>query len=232
MKDILFDEPSWSRYNEDLGLERNAIHIFKIETDSFYEQIKLLYNNVLSEAELIKANRYAQIKDKKRHIVSRYALRNILSDFTGTEASSIQFHYTADKKPYLKEIEFNVTHSNNAILIAVSDQLVGIDMEYINKNFDYKILIPTVFNQPEQQFIDSGLNKLICFYLLWTRKEALLKATGEGLTDTMNQVNSLQPVVTRGDLGFYVKSLLINGSYMMSLATENNNDQIYYWNYE
>ncbi|WP_316812013.1 4'-phosphopantetheinyl transferase family protein [Pedobacter heparinus] len=232
--DVLLDvDIKWNNYREDQEFNINHVNIFKLSVDMVHDQIASIYTKVLSENELMKADRFLHIEDKKRFIVSKYMLRKLLSKFISIPPGSIQFELSHYKKPFITTgIEFNTTYSKNIVLIAIHKKPVGIDVEFVNKDFNYKNLILTVFNKQEQLLIDSGLNSLINFYLLWTRKEAVLKATGEGLNDELNQIDILQPVVTRNAVNFSVKSLWIDGSYIMSLTAENNNDQIYYWNYE
>jgi 4'-phosphopantetheinyl transferase len=221
----------WKNYQVDFSLNRNSVHVLKCSVAKFYDQVASIYEEVLSENELIKADRYIHKEDKKRFIVSKYMLRSILSALISTPPSLIQFKLSPQKKLFIKEgIEFNVAHSGNMVLLAIGRHPVGIDVEFINRNFDYETLIPTVCNDLERSFINSGLDKQICFYNLWTRKEAILKATGEGLLDSLPELNCLSATIYRNQTTYYLSSLMVENEYMMSLA-HSSPDEIFFWKY-
>ena len=82
-------------------------------------------------------------------------------------------------KPYMPgaEVQYNLSDSGDRILIAVSRQAVGIDVEYVKPKFYYDTILPLNFTQEEIDFISGG-DSSNRFFMLWTRKEAILKATG------------------------------------------------------
>src|SRR5690606_37901521 len=107
----------------------------------------------LSEEELERVKRYHQQKDKIRFSLGRGMLRTILSLYLRCSTKAIQFKKGYNGKPFVnylqKKIEFNVSYSNNWILIAVSSESVGVDIEYINKNFDYSLVMENCFMEEE-----------------------------------------------------------------------------------
>ena len=95
-----------------------------------------------------------------------------------------EFEYSKQGKPFLAghpDIHFNLSHCRQAVACAVSDRPVGVDVESIGR--DKPELVEHVMSPREQQTIRSSARPQETFAILWTRKEALLKLTGEGLVD-------------------------------------------------
>lgn|GEM_PF-786608 len=204
---LLKEDAIWLPYKGQPLSTNNSIHLFKIKVDTHYKKVD--FKAVLSKKELEKAYRFLRQNDRESYIISKYFLRILLSKFIHLSATEIEYSYTGNHKPALPEIQFNMSHSENYVLIAISEHPIGIDIEYVNRNFNFSEMMPMCFNQQESSFIlnDDPITK---FYLLWTRKEALLKATGEGLTDHLNQVPSLLNEVARNEKLFKIDSIKIN----------------------
>lgn len=230
--DTLFNSDiEWKNYQQNQIINIEQLNVFKFSVDKVYDQIASIYTEALSEIELKKADRFLHFGDKKKFIVSKYMLRNLLSKLISTTPASILFELTQHKKPAIKEkVEFNITHSNNIVLIAINKNPVGLDIEFINKDFDYESLMPRVFNEPEQFYINSNNNRLIYFYLLWTRKEALLKATGEGLLDHLEELFCLPEVIYRHQSKYHLSSFLVDDGYVASVAYSPDTE-ILFWKY-
>lgn len=98
-----------------------------------------------------------------------------------------EFTFVGHDKPVIvghPEIFFNLSHCRRGIMCAISDRPVGVDIEEIETTLDTH-LIDYCFNGTERQDILSAPDPCIRFTRWWTRKEAYLKLTGEGLTDTL-----------------------------------------------
>ncbi|MBR0077191.1 MAG: 4'-phosphopantetheinyl transferase superfamily protein [Bacteroidales bacterium] len=101
------------------------------------------------------------------------------------------FSYTPEGKPFLSEypeIHFSFSHSGNVALCALSDQPVGADVETPRKITPS--LISYTMNEIEQAIINASIDPTIQFLHFWTRKEALLKLTGEGIRNNLRMVLS------------------------------------------
>jgi 4'-phosphopantetheinyl transferase len=232
MIDLPSDDMNWLTFEKKAHRVKDGeIHLFKIEVDKYFDLIKDIYSNVLDDKEITKAKVFLKTKDAKRYIVTRYVLRSILAHFIPVPPADIQFHFNPHKKPKVDGIEFNISHSGNLVIIAISSVPIGIDIEFINKNFDFAPLMNTIFNKEESSVINKNADRLAWFYILWTRKEAILKASGEGLTDDLTNLNVIEPLVSRRDKDFGVKSLLLNQDYVIGLATEVADSTIQYWNF-
>lgn len=229
-KNMISNDIQWISYKDKKNIDICKTNIFKVTIDQNFNSIKSRYKQVLSDKELAKISRYHHLEDQERYIVSKYLLRCILSHFINIAPSEIQFHQHKNKKPYVDGIEYNVSHSKNYLLIAFSPNPIGIDIEYLNKDFDFESLLSDYFAPEECAFINSGKDSKLNFYHLWTRKEAILKASGEGLTDHLNQLNVLEDYIIRRNINYHLDSFLIDDNYMATLAASND-DSLNYWEY-
>ncbi len=144
----------------------------------------------LSEDERERAKRYRFEQDRSRFVAARAALRRILGGCVGLPAAEVVFEYGAYGKPALAgglsgEVQFNLSHCEGLALIAVtSGRRVGVDLERIRSAVAKEALAERFFSDvevaalralpPEQQ--DEA------FFACWTRKEAYIKARGDGLS--------------------------------------------------
>ena len=209
------NKSDWKKYGGIPDLSQDRVHIFKVVVDSYYHHIRLGYEAVLSDEELEKSSRFLNRKDAERYIACRHSVRRILSGFVQRASASIQFTNSGNKKPAVDGIEFNISHSGNLILVAVGQTAVGIDIELVMPDFDFSLLLDSSFSARERLHIGSKLS----FYEFWTRKEAVLKASGEGLTDGMNEFECLDNLVLRKGLSYELKTFRTDEQYIFSLAS-------------
>lgn len=220
---ILLNTGDWRLLTDKSSLNRHENHLFKVSTSQYFSEIIHMYNRVLSSEELDRASRYFHQKDKETFIVTRYFLRTILPAFIpNLVTSKIQFHFSDNKKPAVDGIEFNVSHSGDYVFTAISPSPIGVDIEAIDPQFDYPPLLNKHFSIEEQSFITSGKNKQLNFYVLWTRKEAILKASGEGLIDQLNEVDVLNEHITRNKVNYKLDTFHIGDTaHVFTLAVSN-----------
>ena len=99
------------------------------------------------------------------------------------------FEYLGGGKPVIKwhpEIHFNFSHSGNVVLCAIDNQPVGVDIEMPRKITPS--LIAYTMNEDERAIIESAPDQLMTFLSFWTKKEAVLKLTGEGIRSDLKTV--------------------------------------------
>ncbi len=191
--DISFlDTVSWQTASKcNFRIDESAdVWLIKV---SEYLSLLRTYAAFLQPDEMARANRYLRKEDHDRFIISRASLRLILSKYNGQQPEAITFGFEQNRKPYIQgsNIQYNLSDSGDQVLIAVSWQPVGIDVEYIKPAFLYNTILPLNFNQSEIDFINEA-DSSNRFFTLWTRKEAILKATGIGLTDHLKQIPALE----------------------------------------
>ena len=145
----------------------------------------------LSPDEIARANRFHFEKDRIHFTRCRSALRDLLAGYLAIPAADIRFEYLTSGKPQLaaeqnpSALQFNVSHSANMALIAVgSEHRLGVDIEKIRGDVDTSALAERFFSLRERAGLQALPDHLRVpgFFACWTRKEAFLKATGEGLS--------------------------------------------------
>jgi len=146
---------------------------------------------VLSPDEVARANRFHFERDRIHFTRCRSALRALLGSYLAIPAAEIRFEYLAGGKPQLaagqnpSALQFNVSHSANMALIAFGSKYrLGVDIEEIRSDVDTSTLAERFFSLRERAGIQALPDHLRVpgFFACWTRKEAFLKATGEGLS--------------------------------------------------
>ena len=149
---------------------------------------------VLHPAELLRASRYHQPADRTRFLVARAALRILLGAYAQRPPASLVFEVGANKKPVLRAapgLHYNVSHAGNWVLIAIAGAEIGVDVEKVDAQFAFQDVLGTSFSPAERAFIERGPASERLFYQLWTRKEAFVKATAQGIDEGFWQVPSL-----------------------------------------
>jgi 4'-phosphopantetheinyl transferase len=145
------------------------------------------YRQYLSQDEHERAERYIKREHGGRFTVGRGMLRDVLSRYTGVPPYALRFSYGAQGKPELEEaaLRFNVAHSDAALIIAVTaGQAVGIDIERVRSLPDMRELSQRFLPALETTSLWDLLShdERTAFFQRWTRTEALLKASGTGIT--------------------------------------------------
>jgi 4'-phosphopantetheinyl transferase len=152
--------------------------------------------HLLSHDEQARANRFYLERDRRRFIVARGALRTILGRYLGVEPGQLRFRYESHGKPFLSddlgagELRFNLAHSNELALYAFTcGREIGIDVEYIHPVPDVEQIAARFFSVNENAALRMlpESQRLEAFFDCWTRKEAYIKALGEGLTQPLDQ---------------------------------------------
>ncbi len=175
------------------ALSTDDVIIYTLHLPEYNELIKDLIH-FLNPEELSRAERYYKDKDRSQFIICRSILKFILAAYSKIDVNTIHLDYHFNKKPYLSShpwLYFNISHSEDFAVIAISRNKVGIDIEYIAKDFDFTNLLPDIFDNNEVLAIQNAVNKKHTFYKLWTRKEALVKALGTGIDDDFKNIPSL-----------------------------------------
>ena len=164
--------------------------LYKIDLLKYQEIIPHLINQ-LSYEERDRANAFHFSKDKNRFIVCRSILKILLAKYTNTKISELILEKNPDKKPFLAShpyVQFNLSHSDEYALIIISQTPVGVDIEYVNKQFKFKDVFESVFSQTECDEIINHQNPILRFYEFWTRKESIVKAIGKGIDENIVKI--------------------------------------------
>jgi phosphopantetheinyl transferase len=137
-----------------------------------------------SDHELERVHRFRNPSDGLRFLGCRVALRCVLAQMTKQHPSALRFRHGAAGKPYLSsgDVSFSVSHSDGRGVIAVTRRAsIGIDIERRRHLDDRSALARAVFSQREFEEFEQSGSTSETFLQVWTRKEALVKSTGEGV---------------------------------------------------
>ena len=178
-------------------LKERQVLVWTAELDSVTETRLGQLARLLSRDENQRAFRFRFERDRKRFIVCRGILREILGTYLGRSPETIDFNYGPQGKPYLKDSDgqtagslfFNVSHSCGCAIYALSLGEVGVDLEFVRPIPEMQALVDQYFSVAERSAFGSVPPdlKLKAFYSCWTRKEAYVKASGGGLLIPLDQ---------------------------------------------
>jgi 4'-phosphopantetheinyl transferase len=167
-------------------ISSQEVHIWSVNLDS--AQVDA---GVLSPDERARAERLRFERDKRRFVARRVVLRDILSRYTGIAPQSLIFEYSPYGKPLLGSgaVQFNLTDADHIALYAVTSQAaVGIDVEPIHVIPERDDIARRMFSARENAIFHAlpEQQKDEAFANCWTRKEAFIKAIGEGLSHPLD----------------------------------------------
>lgn len=186
----------WKTVPNQRSFSVSDVHIWAADLDKHAEKITSL-EQMLSLDELDRAGRFKFETDRNRFIAGRGLLRNILASYLEARPEQMRFTYSPRGKPFMEStfghesLHFNLAHSRNIILIAITRACpVGIDVEWVRPMSDAEDIAARFFSAGETAKLMALPNDLRnpAFFNLWTRKEAWLKATGDGLSEMLTEV--------------------------------------------
>lgn len=155
--------------------------------DLNFRDLSERYWNCLSDERKFSITKYKFEIDKIRSITAEMMLRKALFKDFNISNEEIKFEKTYYGKPRLtnKDIKFNISHSGNFVVLAISNDDVGIDIEERKK---YHHDIVKLFHEKEISIIENNsLNDRVkVFYDYWCLKESYIKFIGKGLSEPLN----------------------------------------------
>ncbi len=182
-----------------LTLTTNEVHLWHATLD---DRLSESLRPFLCDDEVLRADRFHFAKDRNHYIVARGLLRKLLAAYLGVGSAELEFIYTAKGKPFLKEnrrgsINFNLAHSHERAIYAFSHgRELGVDLEFIREDLADEKIAERFFSPCEIETlrtVPAELRKQ-AFFDCWTRKEAYIKARGEGLSMPLDEFDvSLAP---------------------------------------
>ena len=176
------------------------IELFYAKISCYIEDKKLETLSFLLEQD--KRNRifnYSIKDDKKNSLYSELFLRSKICKDLNLKNSDICFLQNKYGKPYLKshpDYFYNISHTQNAFVVAISSKDVGVDIERV-RNVDIHIA-ERFFTKNEIAYVTMlsyGMNER--FFEVWTQKEAFTKFKGKGLTIPLNSFDVFETYISR-----------------------------------
>jgi 4'-phosphopantetheinyl transferase len=167
------------------ALGEDEVQIWRIDLPEVAEPPES-YTHLLSVEEQAGAERLRAGLVRLQFVVARAALRILLGNCLALDPMVVPITQTSFGKPETPGVFFNVAHSGAAILIALCRaHRVGIDVEYFTRKVDALEIAKNSFAASELQFLSSigdAEELRRAFFRCWTRKEAVIKADGRGLS--------------------------------------------------
>ena len=221
------------------ALPRHEIHIWHQNLTWGFAVTEAL-GQLLSPDELQRAGRFRFDQDRKEYILTRGTLRVVLGSYLDVAPKELRFAYSEYGRPRLtaesaaNALDFNISHSHGVALLAFAqERRIGIDVEKVRRDFETSEIAERFFSEAER----TALRELQreqrhqAFFLCWSRKEAFIKALGEGLSHPLDQFDvSLAPgapaalLATRPDSQevrrWMLRNIEVPGDYAAALAAE------------
>lgn len=247
MTEIISDGGPWLTPQAQLTLYPGEVHIWRASLDLPPSQFRSLART-LSADELYRAGKLYFEQGRQRFIAGRGQLRTILGHYTGQPASNLKFAYGRYGKPVLAGpegayLKFNLSHSDGQALYAITlDCELGVDIERVRPVQDVTQIVERFFSAAEYQVfanLPTG-QQLTAFFNSWTRKEAFLKATGEGLTRSLDECETtflpgqparLLSVAGNASLAanWSLYALQTGTGFVAALAIQDRVDRLRFW---
>lgn len=249
----------WTHPPAKLDLQPHQVDIWRVSLDPSPDSVKRM-ESTLSADEIERASRFHFQKDRDNFIAAHGSLRQIIARYLHCEPYQLRFSTNEYGKPFLtrsnefsrlansatkvaNELEFNLSHSGNCALIAVTlEHKVGIDVERIREDKELESIAKRYFSQSEvsELMALSSEQRALGFFHCWTRKEAYIKAHGLGLSLPLDSFDvSLAPNkptilrATRPDpkeaIRWTLLSLDVHSDYAGALVVEGNDLEFRYW---
>ena len=160
-----------------------SVYFYKVD-ERFAEKLYVSYCTQLSSSRQALIKSYTFKSDRMLCFISELLLRCVACNCLGIRNTDIEIKKNEYGKPYLEkfpEFCFNYAHTDSDVVLAVSRAAIGVDIE--SKREINPGIVQRFFANDEQKYINNGLKAEHIDRVLetWTKKEAYLKYTGEGL---------------------------------------------------
>jgi 4'-phosphopantetheinyl transferase len=194
--DMTIDIEEWTGApsNGALVLLEDQVKVWYRELSCDALDLPVLFE-ILSLDERERAQRFQAPKAKYEFVLTRGTLRMLLGSALGKHPNAVRFEYSDHGKPALgasehSDLRFSVSHAEGIALFAFArSREVGVDIEFVERSGDLNAIAERFFSAREKETLRelSGSDSREAFFRCWTRKEAYIKARGEGLSIPLDQ---------------------------------------------
>lgn len=241
-------QQTWKVGPQQPAIWQNEVHVWRAPLDVSWSWT---FDEALSLEDRTRADRFKFESDRRKFCAARASLRLILSRYLGIRPGRIQLETGEYGKPFIADnhvaqgLRFNLSHSHQVALISVTrDREVGIDIEFMRSDFVTEEVAGHFFSPAEVAEFRTvpPEQRMRSFFNCWTRKEAYIKARGEGLYCPLDQFDvSLAPDapplllasrVDPTDAGRWIFNEIFAGDrYAATVAVENSFSRLVLWDF-
>lgn len=156
------------------------------------------YYSLMSEKRKQKVNGFKNEKNKKQTVAGEMLAKKMIANYLNIPLDKIVILEDENQKPYAENlnIHFNISHSDNMVICAISETAIGIDIEKL-RPFNLKVAKRVCseeeliyifgFSPAENDFSKTDDTKILTrFFEIWTQKESIIKQSGKGMVDLKN----------------------------------------------
>jgi 4'-phosphopantetheinyl transferase len=186
----------WFLPVEPVRLDPGHVHLWAVVLKDFVDEVSK-FGDLLSPVEQTAAQKFGFDRDRNRYVIRHGVLRLIIGRYLRQPPAQIEFQLGAYGKPELREnggstpLFFNTSHSADIAVCAITSACpIGVDVESTREIPEIEGIAQRFFLSGETRTLMDlpAESRLQAFYAGWTRKEALLKATGKGIAEDLAKV--------------------------------------------
>lgn len=224
--------PGWRAPPAEPALGPRDVHVWRVALD----RPASAFARVLADDERARAARFHFDRDRDAYTIARGALRTLAGRYLGRAADALALAYRAHGKPYLpdEDLRFNVSHSGQVAVIGFArGRELGVDVERRRALADLAALAEASFSPAERARFAAlpPADQEPAFYRCWARKEAFIKATGEGISQlaAFDVSLDLPARVLRGDPRWALDDLPEIPGYAAALVVDGHDAIVRCW---
>ncbi len=247
---MVYLDSTWLSPGTNLTLGQAEVHLWAAHLDQ-PEPVFQALMATLSPDEKDRAARFHFAENQRHYVVGRGVLRHVLAHYLNAAPEALYFVYNPQGKPALggawqaDDLHFNVSHSRAlAVYALIRGCEIGVDVEYLRPVDDLESLAAHCFSAAENTALAAvpSTARLEAFFNGWTRKEAFIKAVGEGLSHSLNSFDvSLAPGETArlqrisndptAAERWFLQAFVPAPNYTGALAVEGPVRRVQYWHW-
>ena len=200
--------------------DTNSLKVYVTHTDNHWDEIT--YNNLLLQLPVFVQSRiikYQNWKDRQLRILGKLLLKQLLTDFGMHHLTSLQtLEFSDHNRPYFMDnFDFSISHSGDKVICAASiKNRLGVDIELMRDIDPVELLC--FLDTSDIVLLKNSNDPIPLFYQLWTRKEAIAKASGFGVIESFEIENVKNNRRDVPNTNYVIEDLIIDSNYKGALV--------------
>ena len=216
----------------------HEVHLWFATLDSLRHKADA-FEASLDPVEIERADRFRFATDRERFVLGHGLLRSLIGRYLQRDGSLVRYARGPFGKPFLegKDLRFSFSDTKDAVLVAFAHGAeIGADIETMERTVDHGAVSEHYFTAEETSDIASATNGKRRFLELWTRKEAVLKASGVGIMDDLHvlRVNGSkqemaithEAFIAHAAAEYHVRTWHVGSDHIVSLAGPGATDRL------